>query len=1271
MKRLFSLLLLCAVMTGLMAVPAHRKPRTVTQSDGTTLTLQLVGDELMHYYINVESGEKMLQGEDGDYYVVSETVLGSIATKANARRSQRNAVRTNRLKARTAAKSLGDVTGVTGTKKGLVILVNFSDKSMASSHTQTTFNNQFNKEGYSDGGHIGSVHDFFYDQSYGALDLDFDVVGPVTVSKTMSHYGANDSYGNDKYPATMVIEALKLADSSVNYADYDWDGDGEVDQVYVIYAGYGEASGGSSSTIWPHEWELDNAAYYGDGDGAQTLDGVTINTYACSSELAGSSGTTLNGIGTACHEFSHCLGYPDMYDTDYSGGFGMNSWDIMDGGSYNGPDENGEVPAGYTAYERWQAGWLTPTVLSDPATMTGMKPIVDEPEAYIIYNANNENEFFLLENRQNKSWHTYVGSYDTPHGMLIIHGDYSESAWSNNTPNDDPSHQRMTIIPANKTYGSKQSYSGQYYWTVTETQYKGQLFPGTSSVTTLNNSSHSSYGGKLFNRNTDGTYYMNHELTEISESNGNISFLFDGGAVVDDGSRYTITYNAGTGTCATASWTQTDFQESTTLPTALSPSEDWTFVGWSTISVSETTTKPTLLTGDYQPTADVTLYAVYAYSEEGTGSGDYVLVTENLSDWSGEYLIVYTTESKAMNGSQTTLDAACNYIDVTITDGTIPSNETTDASNFTIAKGESNYTIKSASGYYIGTTNNSNSLNSSTSTAYDNTLSYSDGNVNIVSSKGAYLRYNAASNQQRFRYYKSSSYTGQEAIQLYRKGAGSTVTYNTEPDAGTLVTPTITFADGDQTIYMGDQATHVATVENSTGAVTYSSSDTDVVTVDATTGAITPVAVGSAVITGTVAAVQGVSRSAQATYTVTVTMPQLHNISVTTQPTTTSYYENETFDPTGMVITATYVNGYTQVIEKGLTYDPSTDTPLTTSDTNVRVSYTEGDVTVETEVTITVTALPRFTVTLDAGSGTCEATSLTQTEAGSSITLPTAVSGSETWSFVGWATESVDNSTTEPTLLAGGSDYTPTSDVTLYAVYSMTTESQTGSGDYLLVTSDQTDWAGDYLIAYDDTHFANGTTAGRYGIGATDSIVAPGEALYGNTVAGEWGDTYHVTLVTVEGATTYLLQTQDGNYNYRTTTSNGIEYGSNATVAAQYAITPTYSNGTVNLVCAGSGMAFRYNDSANMFRFYSASTQQPIRLYRKDSSAVVTTYTTVFSLFGDVNLDGAVDVNDVTALVDIILGTWGDKAHGATDINGDNATDVNDVTKLVDVILGL
>ena len=147
----------------------------------------------------------------------------------------------------------------------------------------------------------------------------------------------------------------------------------------------------------------------------------------------------------------------------------------------------------------------------------------------------------------------------------------------------------------------------------------------------------------------------------------------------------------------------------------------------------------------------------------------FVKVTSEPADWSGDYLIVYEGANVAFNGGLSTLDAVSNTIPVTITDGEIIVSEELMSAIFTVGPSNDKYFIKSASGYYIGQTANDNGLKIDNSTPYDNTISLNtNGDVDIISSSSAHLRYNNASNQKRFRYFKSSSYTNQKAIQLYK-----------------------------------------------------------------------------------------------------------------------------------------------------------------------------------------------------------------------------------------------------------------------------------------------------------------------------------------------------------------------------------------------------------------------------------------------------------------------------------------------------------------------
>lgn len=503
-----------------MAVPAKRITRFITLSDGTRQQVVLCGDENVHYYKDAQ-GNAYTQNTDGTYVKQDRNMLNKRWAERMQARNKHRIERANRYgmsqtvnprnNSMHRVKWGAEQNPISGSKKGLVILVNFSDKSMAATHDQSFYNGYFNTVGFSQQGAKGSVHDYFLESSYGQFDLTFDVIGPVTVSKNMSYYGTNDQYGADAYAATMVSEACQLAEKSgVDFSRYDWDNDGAVDQVFVVYAGYGENMGAPANTIWPHESTLNDGQMFGDGQGALTFDGVSINTYAVSCELFGSSGTTPAGIGTACHEFSHCMGIPDMYDINGEN-FGMDAWDLMDYGSYNG-DYFGDCPAPYTSYERMYCGWLTPTVLDSPRMIQNMKPLNETPEAYIIYNEKNKNEYYLLENRQQKGF----GSADPAHGLLVLHVDFDSQTWIQNAVNTGTI-QHMSIMAADNKWTHETS--------------SGDTYPGKTSNTSLTDSS--TPAATLNTANTDGRKFMGRPIDDITEQNGMISLTFDGGIAID------------------------------------------------------------------------------------------------------------------------------------------------------------------------------------------------------------------------------------------------------------------------------------------------------------------------------------------------------------------------------------------------------------------------------------------------------------------------------------------------------------------------------------------------------------------------------------------------------------------------------------------------------------------------------------------------------------------------------------------------------------------
>lgn len=514
MRKFFFILSLLIVTLTVSAVPAKRGLwKTLTLSNGTEVRAQLVGDEHGHYW-QAEDGIAYIQAVDADYYVPVEAQ--QVLAKAKARRAKVNAQRVQK-------REFGHPTHYEGQKKGIIILVNFKDKSFKSSNNNALYQKIANQENFNEGDFKGSMADYFKAQSRGKFELDFDVVGPVTVSENASYYGGNDSQGNDKYPSQMVCEAVTNAKDQVsNWKQYDWDNDGYVDQVYVVYAGQGEADGGAETTIWPHAYSLQDAKNYGDGTGPVTVGtNLKVDSYACGPELDGYTGDVA-GIGTMCHEFSHCLGYPDFYDIDYSGGQGMCDWDLMDGGSYNG---GGYQPAGYTSYERWFAGWETPITLEDEdVEITNMKSLQNGGESYIIYNKANREEYFLLENRQKEGWDASLAGA----GLVILHVDHNESVWESNQPNDDPSHQRMTWIPADKTYKYQVSQGNKYYYTRQSDAFPyGEINSFNKKFGTL---------AKFYTKNTNGTYYMDGSVEDITQNNDRtISFKYLAKSAEDPG----------------------------------------------------------------------------------------------------------------------------------------------------------------------------------------------------------------------------------------------------------------------------------------------------------------------------------------------------------------------------------------------------------------------------------------------------------------------------------------------------------------------------------------------------------------------------------------------------------------------------------------------------------------------------------------------------------------------------------------------------------------
>ena len=475
MKKFFLLWVLCVMLVNVWAIPARRGGVMITQPDGSEIMVYQHGDEYFHWMTN-EKGEWLIKDANGSYQVTdSLSTEKIIARRKNAPRQKEN-VGTLNLSPR-----------------GLVILVNYQDVSFTTSADEM-YNMLMGKNYSRDYTYVrsnktyvvkseGSAQKYFYDASNGQYQPEFDIVGPVTLSQNMAYYGANDGNGNDVHPALMVAEACELVNGSVDFTQYDNDNDGVVDFVYVYYAGYGEADGGDANTIWPHAWQVS-------AEKQLKLDGKKIDVYACSNELDYITNVH-TGIGTFCHEFSHVLGLPDLYATNGASHKTLDSWDIMDCGSYN---NECNTPPTYSAYERFYMGWLTPRLIVESENVV-LDELQNSNSALLISTTDNHNlvgtnpsptTFYILENRQQKAWDEFLPWS----GMMLTKIQYNSNKWYNNVVNNTASSMGVDLIEADG---------------ITDKTKAGDLFPAGA---------------------TEYLGIDNHPIKNIKDKNGVITFSY-------------------------------------------------------------------------------------------------------------------------------------------------------------------------------------------------------------------------------------------------------------------------------------------------------------------------------------------------------------------------------------------------------------------------------------------------------------------------------------------------------------------------------------------------------------------------------------------------------------------------------------------------------------------------------------------------------------------------------------------------------------------------
>ena len=457
MKKTILLLLMgIFCLSNALAVPAKRGLRTVVQSDGSSITVQAIGDEF-HHCLLTSDGLAVARANDGKFYYTTPDGITSWQAHDVAERDadESTFVATHRdqlsspsqgatrMQARRAAarpQRVGQLSmPTTGTPRIPVILVNFADKQMSHTKEQMT-------QHYTTG--ASSAYQYFVDQSNNLYRPQYEFYGIYTLPSSRATYGGNTG-GTDKGVALMVSDAIDKAGNDIDWSQYDNDNDGYADVVIVVYAGVGEAQAYSTvpEAVWPCNWTLSAGAYYNDGNGPVVRNGKTIDRFAVFNEAYGDNdnSTTLDGIGTFCHEYSHCLGLPDFYETAAFpyGYYGMGVWSLMDYGCYN---NDGYTPIGYSAYEKNFMGWLdfiTPAENTQYTLQAMNQKSAATDQAIRLVSPLNSNEYFILENRQRQGWDQYLSD----EGLLITHFTYMADRWQANTVNNEYI-QLATIMPA-------------------------------------------------------------------------------------------------------------------------------------------------------------------------------------------------------------------------------------------------------------------------------------------------------------------------------------------------------------------------------------------------------------------------------------------------------------------------------------------------------------------------------------------------------------------------------------------------------------------------------------------------------------------------------------------------------------------------------------------------------------------------------------------------------------------------------------------------------
>ncbi len=575
-KKLLFGLLFAAMTAG--AVKMKPGINIIKQADGTTITVRAYGDEDLSYFL--ASDGTLLYQEGTNFYIAGVKADGTLystgvlahepsmrtikeisAIKAQNAKAFYNSMETQAKANKVRREPMtpdNSLLPSLGKHKIPVILVEFSDVEFSVENPKATFDKYlngkelFNKETDPEmGQNYASVAKYFKDMSFGKFEPEFEVFGPVNLGKPLATYGAG--YSSQENMGLLLTDACTAVDDEVDFTQYDSNDDGNIDLIYIIYAGFSQSiAGNSTDCIHPKSGYLSLA---------KSFDGMDVKRYGVNNELNGTpadqaNGPIINGIGLFCHEFSHCMGLPDLYPK--SGSIAeacinqnMDYWSLMDAGEYTA---NGYRPTAYTAWERERLGWMEIGTLTGPSNVE-LKSLDEGGAAFRIYNDKDEtgHEYYIVENVQNNGWNKNLFG----NGLMVTHVDYLSSQFSLGgcKVNNTEGHPRMHVMAADGMFvpeyflGSTiedsyitflkehnadlvAKYGGQVF---SIEDYKaeaaGDLFPGTSNATSLTDDSQPmkawTYNGET----------MGKPITDITNDTekGIVSFKFMGGGEPVDG----------------------------------------------------------------------------------------------------------------------------------------------------------------------------------------------------------------------------------------------------------------------------------------------------------------------------------------------------------------------------------------------------------------------------------------------------------------------------------------------------------------------------------------------------------------------------------------------------------------------------------------------------------------------------------------------------------------------------------------------------------------